>query len=115
MKITTKNAKILVLGSYNEYRSWMNRYGKHIEGVKFERISSEKSLKSRHARTTRVLVLSDELGLIEKVQRLNPFSPGWLERKIDAKLYKKDEKEAIMTMAYGSGIREVHKSLNEVV
>lgn len=115
MKITTTNAKLLVLGTYNEYRSFMNLYGQHVEGVKFERISSEKSLKSRHAKTTRILVLSDELGLLSspKAQRLNPVGPGFIQNRINEKLAKRDQSNSVLTMAYGSSIKQIHKSINE--
>ena len=89
MKITTKNAKILVLGTPAQTKRWITKWGSKVSGVDFIPVSKEKHFKSRHRKNTRVLILSDPKKLQEKIgdkiNRLNPIiQPEAFEAQIEA-------------------------------
>ncbi len=86
MKVTTPNAKVLVVGTPVQYQKWVSKFGSKIAGVNFILVTKPEHFKSRHRKNTRVMVLSDPKNLQEKVgdkiNRLNPIDSKGVEEQI---------------------------------
>lgn len=118
LKINGNHQKIIIMGTQQEYQTWTRRFATKVENVTFLRAKNAEVFRSKHSRTTKVLILSDPDGLllsskvVAKINKLKTINREVFEKRILDQYVIESGHQDMMIYHFGSGVAEVVKSLN---